>query len=206
MPLYHRALPRTLLLALFLFSVQAGAADVATTAKQCEGCHGKDGVSDSDDVPTIAGISSGVQGDYLLGYQEKSRPCPKSKFRHGDTSQPETDMCTVAGKLSADDVDAIASHFAGKSFVAAKQSFDAQKAAAGEKIHARDCAKCHSKGGRDPADDASILGGQHLKYLQQAFADFKSGKRPQSKKMAEKMKALSDADYEALANYYASLQ
>jgi cytochrome subunit of sulfide dehydrogenase len=190
----------------FLLSIQAAAADVATVVQQCEDCHGKNGVSDAADVPTIAGISAPVHGDFLLAYQEKTRPCRKGKFRHGDTARPETDMCTVAAKLSAADIEAVANHFAKLPFVAAKQSFDAQKAAAGEKLHARDCAKCHTKGGRDPADDASLLGGQHLKYLQQALADFKSGEREQSKKMAEKLTKWSDADMEAVAHYYASLQ
>jgi sulfide dehydrogenase cytochrome subunit len=115
-------------------------------------------------------------------------------------------MCEVAGKLSAADVEAAASHFAAQSFVAAKQAFDAAKAEEGKKLHARDCAKCHSNGGRDPADDASILGGQHLKYLQEALADFKGGKREQSKKMAEKWAKWSDAEIDAVVHYYASLQ
>jgi sulfide dehydrogenase cytochrome subunit len=194
-----------LLLALALL-VQPAVADIQTLVKECEDCHGKGGVSQEDDVPTIAGISSPVHGDYLLAYQEKTRPCRKSKFRQGDTSRPETDMCAIAAKLSAADIEALANHFAEQPFVAAKQAFDAQKAAAGKALHARDCAKCHANGGRDPADDASILGGQHLKYLQQAFADFKSGDREQSKKMAEKWAKWSDADIEAVIHYYASLQ
>ena len=194
------------LLITILLAIQAAAADVATVVQQCEDCHGRNGVSDAADVPTIAGISAPVHGDYLLAYQEKTRPCRKGKFRHGDTARPETDMCAIAAKLSAADLEAVANHFAELPFVAAKQSFDAQKAAAGEKLHARDCAKCHTKGGRDPADDASILGGQHLKYLQQALADFKGGEREQSKKMAEKLTNWSDADIDAVAHYYASLQ
>jgi len=192
------------LLFTILLSIQAAAADIATVVRQCEDCHGKNGVSDAADAPTIAGISAPVHGDFLLAYQEKTRPC--GRFRHGDMARPETDMCAVAAKLSAADIEAVANHFAKLPFVAAKQSFDAQKAAAGEKLHTRDCAKCHTKGGRDPADDASILGGQHLKYLQQALADFKSGEREQSKKMAEKLAKWSETDIEAVAHYYASLQ
>jgi sulfide dehydrogenase cytochrome subunit len=202
---FRHATSGALLLAIVL-SVQPAAADTNAVIQQCEDCHGKNGVSDADDVPTIAGISAPVHGDYLLAYQEKSRPCRKSKFRHGDTKRPETDMCEVAGKLSAADVEAAASHFAAQSFVAAKQAFDAAKAEEGKKLHARDCAKCHSNGGRDPADDASILGGQHLKYLQEALADFKGGKREQSKKMAEKWAKWSDAEIDAVVHYYASLQ
>ena len=201
----RQPMSRALLLTILL-SIQAAAADIATVVQQCEDCHGKNGVSDAADVPNIAGISAPVHGDFLLDYQEKTRPCRKSKFRHGDTARPETDMCAVAAKLSATEIEAVANHFAKLPLVAAKQSFDAQKAAAGEKLHTRDCAQCHTKGGRDPADDASLLGGQHLKYLQQALADFKSGEREQSKKMAEKLAKWSDADIDAVAHYYASLQ
>jgi sulfide dehydrogenase cytochrome subunit len=205
MPSFRDAMSGALLFTLML-SIQAAAADINTIIQQCEDCHGKNGVSDADDVPTIAGISAPVHGDYLLAYQEKTRPCRKSKFRHGDTARPETDMCVTAEKLSAADIEAVAKHFAEQPFVPAKQSFDAAKAEEGKKLHARDCAKCHTNGGREPADDASILGGQHLKYLQQAFADYKSGEREQSKKMAEKWTKWSDADIEAVTHYYASLQ
>jgi sulfide dehydrogenase cytochrome subunit len=205
MPEIRHTLPGALLLGLLL-SVNAAAADINTLVKQCEDCHGSKGVSEADDVPTIAGISAPVHGDYLLAYQDKTRPCRKSKFRHGDTKRPETDMCEIAAKLSVEDVEALANHFAALPFVAAKQAFDAAKAAEGKKLHARDCAKCHADGGRDPADDASILGGQHLKYTQQSLADFKSGEREQSKKMAEKLMKWSDAELDAVAHYYASLQ
>ena len=189
-----------------LLAPGAVAADIATLTRQCQDCHGENGVSQWDDVPTIAGISAPVHGDYLLAYQEKSRPCHPSKYRLGDTTRAETDMCAIAAKLSAADVEAIAAHFAAKPFVAAKQPFDAAKAAAGKALHARDCAKCHANGGRDPDDDGSILGGQHLKYLQQALADLRSGERVATKKMGEKLSKWTDAEAEAVAHYYASLQ
>lgn len=189
-----------------LLALPALAADPAALAKPCEDCHGSKGVSQWDDVPTIAGISAPVHGDFLFAYQDKTRPCRASKYRQGDTARPETDMCAIAAKLSDADIEALAQHFAALPFVAAKQPFDAAKAAAGKALHERDCAKCHANGGRNADDDASILGGQHLKYLQQALADLRSGKREASKKMAEKLKPWSDADAEAVAHYYASLQ
>ena len=143
---------------------------------------------------------------FLFAYQEKLRPCRASKYRQGDTSRPETDMCAIAAKLSEADVEALAQHFAALPFAAAKQPFDAAKAAAGKALHARDCAKCHANGGRDPDDDASILGGQHLMYLQQALKDLRSGDREASKKMAEKLSKWTDTEAEAAAHYYASLQ
>jgi sulfide dehydrogenase cytochrome subunit len=193
-------------LAALFAATGASAADVAAMARQCEDCHGSKGVSQWDDVPTIAGISAPVHGDFMFAYQDKSRPCRTSKYRQGDTARPETDMCAVAAKLSDADIEALAAHFAALPFVPAKQSFDAAKAAAGKTLHARDCAKCHANGGRDPDDDASILGGQHLKYLQQALADLRSGEREATKKMGEKLSKWTDAEAEAAAHYYASLQ
>jgi cytochrome subunit of sulfide dehydrogenase len=205
MKMKHRGMAGAATLVLLLASSSA-AADVASLVQQCEDCHGSKGVSEWDEVPTIAGISAPVHGDFLFAYQDKSRPCRASKFRQGDTARPQTDMCAVATKLSDTDIEALAAHFAAQPFVPAKQPFDAAKAAAGKTLHARDCAKCHQNGGRDPGDDASILGGQHLKYLQQALADLRSGERAASKKMAEKLMKWTDAQAEAAAHYYASLQ
>ena len=198
---------RTLMLAVLagaVFSPAAVLADTAAQAKDCEGCHGNNGVSEWSDVPTIAGISAGVHGDYLLSYKDKSRPCTKSKYRQGDTKRSETDMCTVAAKLSEADIDALAAYFAAKPFKAAKQTVDAAKAAAGKTIHARDCEKCHEGNGRKADADASILAGQWMPYLTTEMNAFVAGTRPQPKKMAEKMKALKAADIDALVHFYAS--
>jgi cytochrome subunit of sulfide dehydrogenase len=200
---------RTLTLGLLLATAlapAAGLADTAAQVKDCEGCHGNAGISEWSDVPTIAGISAGVHGDYLLSYKDKSRPCAKSKYRQGDTKRPETDMCIVAAKLSEADIDTLATYFAAKPFKAAKQTVDAAKAAAGKAIHARDCEKCHEGNGRKADADASILAGQWMPYLTAEMTAFVAGKRPQPKKMAEKMKGLKPADVEALAHFYASQQ
>ena len=91
-------------------------------------------------------------------------------------------------------------------YVAQKQPFDATKAAAGKLLHERDCKKCHSSGGKDPADDAGILAGQPLEWLKATLASFHQGKRDQPKNMQNVMSKLSDSEIEALANFYASGQ
>lgn len=179
-------------------------ADMAALVKDCEGCHGNNGISTASDVPTIAGISAGVHGDYLISYKNKERPCAKSKYRNGDTKRQETDMCAVAGKLSDADMDALAKYFAAKPFVAIKQPFDAAKASAGKALHMRACEKCHTGGGRDADADASILAGQQSGYMKNAFAEFMAGTRPQPKKMKEKLVGLKAADIDALLYYYTS--
>ena len=185
-----------------LISISA-TADLSET---CNGCHGDDGVSQWNDVPTIAGIPEFVHADALYIFRDGDRPCSESEFRQGDTSRAATTMCDVTADLSDEQIDEIAAYYAEKPFVAAKQEFDADKAAAGQAIHEANCDRCHSEGGSNPEDEASILAGQWAGYLKDTFAEYKSGDREQPKKMAEKLDPLGDADIEALIHYYASQQ
>jgi sulfide dehydrogenase cytochrome subunit len=174
-------------------------------AESCNDCHGDRGVTTAQDVPTIAGVSASVQSDSFKAYKAKSRPCAKVNYKRGDTKR-QGDMCAVTGKLTDAEVAALADHYAKLPFAPMKQPVDAAKAAAGKTIHERDCKSCHSNGGRDPADDAGLLGGQPAGWLKSTLADLKAGKTEQPKKMKDKMAKLSDADVEALAQYYASEQ
>jgi len=157
-------------------------------------------------MPTIAGISEFVLSDAMFYYRDGERPCAESEYRQGDTSKPATDMCKVAQALSDEDIDAVAAHYAALPFKPAAQEFDAELAAAGEAIHEQKCDACHSNGGRDPLDDASILGGQLKCYLGTQFDDYAAGERSQPAKMEVRINELSPDDVAALLSYYASLQ
>jgi cytochrome subunit of sulfide dehydrogenase len=193
-------------LTLGLFASAAMAADLDAVVEGCNGCHGDNGVSQWTDVPTIAGISEFVHSDALYIFRDEARPCTESEYRQGDTSKPATTMCAVTAELSDDMIDEIAAHYAGLPFVAAKQDFDADLAAAGKAIHDAECDRCHSEGGANPEDDASILAGQQMGYLEDTLAEYRAGEREQPKKMEEKLNALSDDDVKALVHYYASQQ
>ena len=117
-----------------------------------------------------------------------------------------TNMCAAVADLSDDDIDEIAAHYAAMPFVAVKQEFDAALAAAGQAIHERDCAVCHTDGGSNAADDAGILAGQSMAYMEATFAQYGSGERSQPDPMKKKMAGLSDDDVNALLHYYASQQ
>jgi len=184
----------------------AGAADVESVMADCNGCHGPGGVSASTDVPTIAGFPEFVNVDALYAYQEDARPCAKSKYRHGDTSKPAATMCEIAAKLSEDDIDAIAAAYAALDYVKAKQPFDAALATAGKALHDEHCDKCHSDGGTNPDDEAGMMGGQMMGYLETTMAQFIDGSRDQPKKMKENLDGLSADDVKALVHYYVSVQ
>jgi len=182
-------------------------ADVSDDIDECDGCHGKDGVSVEGDVPTIAGISAFALEEYMYEFRDKVRPCVESEYRSGDTDRDPTDMCTVAVELDEDEISEIAEYYGSKAFVPAKQEFDAAKAEAGASLHRRDCEKCHSEGGSVADDDASILAGQWMPYLEQVFADYAAGEREMVEdKMKEKIDALDAESITALIHYYASQQ
>lgn len=181
-------------------------ADLDALMQGCNDCHGDNGVSQSSDVPTIAGLAAIVHEDALYIYQDEARPCAESEYRQGDTSRPATTMCAIAAELSEDDIADLAEAYAELDYVAATQDFDAAKAAAGEAIHSADCDKCHSEAGMNPDDEAGMLGGQQMGYLRNTFAQYADGSREQPKKMQEKLDALSADDIEALVHYYGSQQ
>ena len=193
----------TLLLA---FGSFAAAQDLGATIENCNNCHGVDGVSQWDDMPTIAGMDAFTHSDALFVYRDEERACAESKYRMGDTSKAPTTMCAVTAEMSDDDIEAVADHFAALPFVAATQEFDAALAQTGAEIHKNECDRFHSEGGSSAEDEAGIIAGQWMGYLRVAFAQYASGERPQDKKMQEKMDPLSADDIEALLHYYASQQ
>ena len=197
---------RVLVCSAILLCTPAGA-EVTGISDECDRCHGAGGVSTESDVPSIAGISPFILEEYMFEYRDSARTCRESKYRTGDLEQPATDMCAVADGLSESDVTAIAEFYGGEEFVAAKQSFDADKAAAGASLHKKHCRKCHADGGSYADDDASILAGQWMPYLEQVFADYGAGDRNMlDDKMKEKVGALSDEESEALIHFYGSQQ
>jgi sulfide dehydrogenase cytochrome subunit len=193
-------------LTLGLFASVSLAGDLESAIENCNGCHGDDGVSQWNDVPTIAGIPEFVHSDALYIFRDEARPCTEIEYKQGDTSRPATSMCAVTADLSDDMIDELAAHYAAMDFVPAKQDFDAALAEAGKAIHDAECDRCHSEGGSNPEDEASILSGQHMGYLEETFAEYRAGEREQPKKMEEKLSALSDDDVKALVHYYASQQ
>jgi sulfide dehydrogenase cytochrome subunit len=193
-------------LTLGLFGSAAMAADLDAMVEDCNGCHGDDGVSQWTDIPTIAGIDAFVHSDALYIFRDEARPCTETEYKQGDTSRPATTMCAVAADMSDDDIEAVAEYYAGLPFVPAKQDFDADLAAKGKAVHDADCERCHSEGGSNVEDEASILSGQWMGYMEDTFAEYLAGERDQPKKMEEKLNALSDDDVKALIHYYASQQ
>lgn len=167
---------------------------------QCEACHGPNGVSVQKTIPTIAGMSAFYLDGQIVAYQKGQRYCPEGK----SPAEPAGIMCAVAKKLSPAEYSAIDKYFAAQKFVAAKQSWDPKLAASGKQIHDSECGLCHSGGGGVADDDAGILAGQWIPYLQETFQEYQSGKRIMPDQMKPKIAALTPDQVNALIQYYAS--
>jgi len=185
----------------------AAQADVGELVKECDSCHGADGVSTDAHIPTIAGFSEFVFEEYMYQYQDEARPCREVEYLSGDKKGTKTSMCAEAAELSEEQISELTAYYAGKEFKAATQEFDAALAAEGANIHKRDCEKCHTDGGSYAGDDAGLLAGQWKGYLEQVFADYAAGDRSMMEdKMKEKVGALDEASMKALIHFYASQQ
>ena len=75
-----------------------GAQDLATIAENCDGCHGANGVSQWDDMPTIAGIDAFSHSEALFIYKDGDRACNDSDYRTGDTSRAATNSCSQSNQ------------------------------------------------------------------------------------------------------------
>ena len=161
-------------------------------ANTCAGCHGTAGESVGPASPNLAGMSESYFIDSMTAFKEGERPA--------------TIMDRIARGYSEAQIEAMAGYFAGLPVYKAKQSTDAAKVAAGAEVYDKGCAKCHDEGGSLPSDDAGILAGQWLPWLQYSMADFQAGTREMPKKMKNQVEKLSPEQIEAVLHYFASQQ
>ncbi|AOW75731.1 hypothetical protein A3Q34_01950 [Colwellia sp. PAMC 20917] len=182
------------------------AASIEDTIIMCNDCHGAKGISSDSDIPSIGGYSEATITAMFDVYLDEGRIARKSKFRHGDTQRPETDMLLIARELSEEDIEVLATYYSEQTFIPAKQNFDIALAKTGEKLHEDRCTKCHEDGGTSADDDSGILAGQWKPFLAQSFKDYRAGTRKTEEGMLKKINQLSEEQINALLHYYASQQ
>ncbi len=161
----------------------------AELAQNCVSCHGSQGVSNDPAVPTLAGMDK--------GYFEKVMASYKSGKRFGEKMKP------IAPVYSADEISRMAAYYNILSFKPAKQSVNLAKAGQGAKLHKDNCNSCHSNDGQ--AMNNGTLAGQWKPYMLTTLNNFASGKSSDAPAfMINKIKGMSGAEREALAEFYAS--
>ena len=151
------------------------------------------------DVPIIAGFSE----EGFLNTMDVFRENERIAMEFHRPGEPETVMNEIAQALSDEEVEELAKYYSGLKFKPANQSADPEKASRGAILHKKSCEKCHTNNGKDPVEDAAILAGQWMPYLERQFDNILTKKRLVPKSMYRRVKKLSPQDIEGLLHFYA---
>jgi cytochrome c553 len=189
------ALPAIFITALIAAPL-AHADDVAAVkakAEVCAGCHGENGISQTENIPSLAG-----QPDQFIQWQLVF-------FRAG--ARKNEQMQPIAAEISNDDVRNLGAYFSGLAppKPPADDNPDLSKKGAQAAVGRR-CASCHTDNFAGTKGVARIAG-QREEYLVKALHDYKSGVRSGGSMaaMADVAYPLSDEEITALAHYLAHL-
>ena len=180
-----------------LASVPVRAADLAAgkeKAELCAGCHGEGGISQTENIPSLAG-----QPDQFIQWQLVF-------FRAGTRKNEQ--MQPIVEQVNNEDIRNLGAYFASLAPPKASKPDDnpdlsakGAQAAAG-----RRCASCHTDTFAGTKAVARIAG-QREEYLLKALRDYKSGVRSGGgmAAMADVAYPLSEEEITALAHYLAHL-
>lgn len=197
-------------------SLASETASPSMLSDTCLGCHGPSGISEGPATPTISGMSEIYIIGAMLAYKYDNDEDAVEAVIESDPdfedveyfARTSTVMTRIAKGYTEAEIKAIAEYFAALPFEARKQDVDSEQAKAGADIHEHHCEKCHEDGGRSAEDDAGVLAGQWIPYLEYTMADFVSGDREMPKKMKKQMKEAHEVHGEKsiaeLIQFYAS--
>jgi cytochrome c553 len=175
----------------------AAAADLAAgkaKAELCIGCHGEAGISQTENIPSLAG-----QPDQFIQWQLVF-------FRSG--SRKNEQMQPIVEQINNEDIRNLGAYFNSLTPPTAAQPDDnpdlSQKGA--QAAVGRRCASCHTDSFAGTKAVARIAG-QREEYLLKALHDYKSGARSggAGAAMSDVAYPLSDEEMTALAHYLAHL-
>jgi cytochrome c553 len=180
-----------------LAGVPAHAADIAAgkeKAELCVGCHGEGGISQTENIPSLAG-----QPDQFIQWQLVF-------FRSGTRKSDE--MQPVVEQISNEDIRNLGAYLASLTppKPPAPDDNPALSRKGAEAAAGRRCASCHTDTYAGTKAVAR-LAGQREDYLLKALHDYKSGVRSGGSMaaMAEVAYPLSEEEITALAHYLAHL-
>jgi|SRR4051812_8679255 len=175
----------------------ADAADVAAgkaKAEICAGCHGDNGISQTENIPSIAG-----QPDQYIQWQLVF-------FRAG--SRKNEQMQPIVAEINNEDIRNLGAYFSQLAPPKSSEDNDPELSKKGAQAAAgRRCGSCHTDTYAGTKAVAR-LAGQREEYLVKALHDYKANLRVGGgvAAMADVAYSLSEEEITALAHYLAHLQ
>lgn len=180
-----------------LASLPASAADVAAgkaKAQVCAGCHGENGISQTENIPSLAG-----QPDQFLQWQLVF-------FRAG--SRKNEQMQPIVEAITNEDIRNLGAYFSSLTPPKGAEDGDPDLSRKGAQVAAgRRCASCHTDSYAGTKAVAR-LAGQREEYLVKALHDYKAGQRVGGgvAAMADVAYHMSDEEITAVSHYLANFK
>lgn len=175
----------------------ASAADVAAgkaRAQVCAGCHGENGISQTENIPSLAG-----QPDQFLQWQLVF-------FRAG--SRKNEQMQPIVEEITNADIRNLGAYFSSLTPPKGAEDGDPDLSKKGAQVAAgRRCASCHTDSYAGTKGVAR-LAGQREEYLVKALHDYKAGQRIGGgvAAMADVAYHMSDEEITAVSHYLANFK
>jgi len=160
-----------------------------TLSRPCAGCHGSDGNSSNDGVPSLAGL----QPEYFI-------PALESYLQ--GKRQGEAIMKNFKLSLNQRDIKQLAAFFAAQKRQHSPLGKHLKASDASDSL-ARHCLGCHGSDGNSTHPAIPSLAGQNASYLIKAMQTYRDKKR-QNKMMADVAQGLSDEAIRRNAIYFAT--
>ena len=174
--------------AFFGGSAGARAQSLAEKIQLCGGCHGEDGNSTIEKLPSLAG-----QPDFFILNQ---------LFLIREGVRPIAPMADVVRNMKDEEMEALASHFSKLAPKASEERIDPELARKGEALASKmRCVSCHlpTLGGQK---QMPRLARQRIDYLFESMKSFRDNRRSGADTaMTAVIVGASDADLLALAHY-----
>ncbi|MFC5303106.1 c-type cytochrome [Azospira restricta] len=182
-----------ILAALLLAPLAAPAAEAPEiVAGTCAKCHGADGIAAAPATPHLNGQLPNYLAETMQKFQSGRRPTSVADH--------------IPATLGAEQLAAIAAHYADSTAIRPKQETDAAKVQRGSALYFSRCVDCHAESGRVGDDDAPIMNAQELTHLLTQIKAFTDGKRKFVSLMRDSYRDLGTDDLESIAHYLASIE
>ncbi|MCP3372401.1 c-type cytochrome [Bradyrhizobium cajani] len=180
-----------------LGALPAGGADnvaIKEKAAVCSGCHGENGISQTENIPSLAG-----QPDQFIQWQLVF-------FRAG--SRKNEQMQPIVEEITNEDIRNLGAYFSQLAPPKGAEDDDPDLSKKGAQVAAgRRCASCHTDSFAGTKGVAR-LSGQREEYLVKALYDYKAGQRVGGgvAAMADVAYHMSDEEITAVSHYLAHLK
>jgi cytochrome c553 len=155
----------------------------ARAAAACAGCHGEKGVTSSETVPNLAGQDAGYFVAAMRAYKDGGRS--------------DATMKGVVATLDEATIKNLAAYYAKQQPLPTKA-----RAPLSTVEWVQRCDRCHGLNGNSTDPHMPAIAGQRADYHERVLHAYRTGER-KSTAMSAMSTALTEADVEALAAYYA---